>query len=393
MTNTKRSIKLLFFVTSFYWFSMYGYIPTFAPYIESLGASHRLIGLIVGSYGFTQMLIRIPLGIFSDRLNKRKIFVVTGISLSIISSTGMYFSESPYLILLFRSLAGASAATWVTFIVLFSSYFSQEETAKSVAIMDSGVKTGQVLAMFTAGIIAQRFGQQSPFILAALGGIIGLTLSLRVKESNDVEHKPVNVRELLQVISNQRFLIVSFLGILSMLITYASTFGFVPLLARRLGASEFQLGLLTTLTTIPGIFSALLGGTYFRRKFGEKKTIIIGFLLISFSCILVPTVNQVSSLYLAQILNGFGQGLVFPLLMGLSIKGVESSKRGTAMGFFQAIYGLGMFTGPVLLGFLSDLFGLRTGFWVIAVLGITAALLAQVYIRENSIEVSTTMKG
>lgn len=85
MDRRNKNIKLFIFVTAFYWFSMYAYIPTFSPYIESLGASHKMIGLILGSYGFTQMLIRIPLGIYSDRLNKRKIFVVLGVLLSIIS--------------------------------------------------------------------------------------------------------------------------------------------------------------------------------------------------------------------------------------------------------------------------------------------------------------------
>lgn len=60
MSTKKKNINLFIFVTAFYWLSIYAYIPTFSPYIESLGASHKMIGLILGSYGFTQMLIRIP---------------------------------------------------------------------------------------------------------------------------------------------------------------------------------------------------------------------------------------------------------------------------------------------------------------------------------------------
>ncbi|MFW5981684.1 MAG: MFS transporter [Halanaerobiaceae bacterium] len=384
MSSKKKNIRLFFFVTIFYWFSMYAYIPTFSPYIETLGASHRLIGLILGSYGFTQMLIRIPLGIYSDRINKRKVFVIIGIMLSIVSGSGMYFSESPYLILLFRSLAGASAATWVSFTVLFSSYFTQEETSKSIGIINAAVKLGQVVAMFLAGIVAQNLGQQSPFLLAALGGVLGLALSAGVEEKKDPEHKALNISELFKVASNYNLLMVSFLAIILMLITYATTFGFVPLLAKRLGASEFHLGLLTTVTTIPGILSASLSGTYFTKKFTEKKSIIIGFILISLSCLVVPFISRLSSLYLSQMLNGFAQGIVFPLLMGLSIKDVELRKRGTAMGFFQAIYGLGMFAGPVLLGFLSDMLGLRTGFGVIAMISIMGALITKLYCRNGS---------
>ena len=383
MTEQKKNIRLFFFVTSFYWFSMYAYIPTFSPYIESLGASHIMIGLIVGSYGFTQMLIRIPLGIYSDRLNKRKIFVIIGIALGIISSLGMWLFESPYLILLFRSLAGASAATWVSFTVLFSSYFKQEETAKAIGFISASNKSGQVLATVLGGIVAQSFGQQSPFLLAAIGGTIGLALSLAVEEKKDINHKAIKISELLKVARNRSLLTVSFLAIILMLITYATTFGFVPLVARQLGASDFHLGLLTTITIIPGILSSFLCGTFFTYKYGEKRSIIIGFLMISFSCILITYITQLSLLYLSQIINGFGQGIVFPLLMGLSIKNVEAKKRGTAMGFFQAIYGLGLFTGPVLLGVISDLAGLNLGFWIIGFIGLAGALLSKIFIRGN----------
>ncbi|MDR0272568.1 MAG: MFS transporter, partial [Clostridiales bacterium] len=61
----RNRIALFYIVTSFFWFSLYTYVPYVSPYAENLGANHRLIGLIGGAYGFTQMAIRFPLGIFS----------------------------------------------------------------------------------------------------------------------------------------------------------------------------------------------------------------------------------------------------------------------------------------------------------------------------------------
>ena len=57
--------KLFVLITVIYWFSLYVYMPILTPYVEGLGASLSMVGLVVGSYGFTQMLIRIPLGIYS----------------------------------------------------------------------------------------------------------------------------------------------------------------------------------------------------------------------------------------------------------------------------------------------------------------------------------------
>ena len=70
----KRKYRLPLFclVTGLFWFSMYTYVPVLTSYIESLGASHKMAGTIVGSYGFVQMILRIPLGILSDRMHKKR---------------------------------------------------------------------------------------------------------------------------------------------------------------------------------------------------------------------------------------------------------------------------------------------------------------------------------
>lgn len=383
MSEQKKSIKLFVFVTAFYWFSMYAYIPTFAPYLESIGASHKMIGLILGSYGFSQMLIRIPLGIYSDKINRKKIFVNLGILLSLISTVGMWSAETPALILFFRSLAGVSAATWVSFTVLFSSYFKDDDTAHAIGIINASNKSGQMVGMLLGGIIAQQLGQQYPFLLAAAGAVIGFILSLKVDENRDIDHKAITLKEILKVAGNRSLFTVSFLAILMMMISHSTTFGFIPVAAKNLGATSFQLGLLTTITTIPGILSSYLSGSYFSYKIGEKNTVTIGFYLLAFSCLMVPLINELYILYFNQMLNGFAQGMIFPVLMGLSIKNVRANKRGTAMGFFQAIYGLGMFIGPIFVGSISDFAGLKMGFWMIGLVGILGAFLSRFYKNEK----------
>lgn len=164
-----------------------------------------------------------------------------------------------------------------------------------------------------------------------------------------------------------------------MMISHSTTFGFIPVAAKNLGATSFHLGLLTTITTIPGIISSYLSGSYFSDKIGEKNTIRIGFIFLTVSCSLVPFIKQLYLLYFNQMLNGFAQGMIFPVLMGLSIKNIKANKRGTAMGFFQAIYGLGMFAGPIFVGTISDLAGLKMGFWMIGLVGILGAILTSFY--------------
>ncbi len=376
MPDKKFRIPLFCTVTSLYWFSLYAYVPTLSPYLKSLGISYKMVGLVVGSFGFSQMLFRIPLGILSDRINRRKIFVILGILLGGISSLGLWLFNDVIIILLFRLLAGVAAASWVTYTVLFSSYFKNERASKAIGIINSFLKIGQVVAMFLGGLAAQYYGQKAPFLVAAIGAVVGLFLSSGIVEKKVVDHEPLKINQLFQIVKNVNLLIVSGLAILFQLIIFATIFGFVPMVAKDIGASSFQLGMLATLATIPGIFSSAMSGTYFGNKFGEGNTIMAGFVILAFSCVVVPYIQSVYLLFVNQIIGGFAWGLVFPLLMGLSIKQIDENRRATAMGFFQAVYGIGMFTGPVLIGFISDMAGLTVGFWFVGTIGFIAAILA-----------------
>ena len=384
MTEKKYKKTLFGLVTALFWFSLYVYIPVFPTYMENLGVSHGMIGIVLGSYGFVQMLLRIPLGILSDRINKRKVFVILGVILGTSSAVGLAFLENPYLILLMRSLSGAAAATWVTYTILFSSYFRQEDTSKAIGIINSYTKIGQVAAMLLGGFIAQFLGTRSPFLLAAFGGIIGIVLSLGIDKKEDLERKPLKTDQLLQVAKDFNLLSVSFLAILVQLITFATIFGFNPVIARNIGASDTQLGLLATLSNVPTIPAAVLAGTFFTDLIGERKTIIAGFIVVALTTVIVPYINNLNLLFLSQIIGGFGRGLIYPLLMALSIKEIKDNQRATAMGFFQAIYGIGMFIGPVIVGFISDYAGLTAGFWFVTFVSVGAAILSRFLIKQKA---------
>ncbi len=384
MNVIKNRKILLGIVTSLFWFSLYTYIPTFAPYLEEIGTSHGMIGIILGSYGFVQMILRIPLGILSDRLNRRKIFVVMGICFATISALGLSFTTNVYLILFMRALAGTAASTLVTYTILFSSYFKQEQTSKAIGIINSFTKSGQVAAMFLGGLIARYFGRQTPFLLAVAGGLTGIILSTGIEKEKKQKKQPLKIEQLIMVLKEYNLRISSILAVIVQLIIFATVFGFVPVAARYIGANEFQLGILTILFNIPIILAAALSGTYFKNKFGEKNTIIFGFIILALYTFLIPFINSLKTLYIVQITGGFGGGVIYPLLMGLSIKSVDQNQRATAMGFFQAVYGLGMFVGPVMVGFISDIAGLTTGFIVTGIIGIMGAVLSKLFIRKEA---------
>ena len=384
MTNNNYRTKLFCIVTSLYWFSFYTYAPNLSAYAKSLGASYKMIGLVVGSYGLVQMLLRIPLGIFSDTLNKRKVFIVIGIGFSLVGSLGMWCFHSVKMLIIFRALSGVGAAAWVLFTVLFSSYYEGNDAPKAIGVINSYNFAGQLVAVLIGSIAAQYFGLQAAFLVASVGALIAMILSLGLVEKKEINPKSLKWADLLGVVKDPNLLRVSALAIFNQFLSYATVYGFTPVVASNIGASSFEIGMLVMISTFPRIFSSYISGTYCIKYFGERTTLIGGFLIAAAASVVTPYVNNIYVLYFTQLIAGLGIGLVLPLLMGLSIKDVQVEKRATAMGFFQAVYALGMFLGPLVTGVLSDAVGLVWGFWATGVVGVIGAIAVYFMIRSEA---------
>ena len=416
---SKNRRAVFYIVVSFFWFSLYAYVPYVTPYGEYLGADMRLLGLIAGAYGFTQMLIRIPLGLLSDKLRRRKIFVQLGLLLAAVGAFLAFFFPSPHMLLIMRGIGGFAAAAWVTFTVLGASYYKSEETAKSMGYLSSANAFGRMIALLTGGLIAQWLGISYAFLLGGIAGIVGLVISFGVAEKRpEIKNEEVAsplpegsgsgihsrcsggvwgsaplekvaslprtpLKELAAVARNKQLLCCSILGILAMYISFATTFGFTPIAATMLDASQFQLGLLGVLSTAPAIFISPLAGNIMPKKLGAAATLAIGFVLAGAGTALVAISHSLWSLFAVQIVGSIGGAISGTLLLGLCIRDIPAERRATAMGFFQAVYGIGMFLGPFATGYISHGFGLMAAFLFTGAIGLLGALLAIVFAKKG----------
>ena len=376
-------LPLFYIVCVFFWMALYTYVPYVTPYAEHLGADFRLMGLIAGAYGFVQMALRFPLGIFSDKVQKRKIFVLMGLFFAMLSGLIVYFISHPLALLASRSFAGVTAATWVTFTILGSSYYRSEDTVKAIGMLNAFNGFGRMTALLLGGFVAEWLGFSYAFLLTGVFGIIGLILGFwMVEKKPEKAADPPNWAVLLEVARNKQLFFASILAILSQYVQFATTFGFTPMVAAQIGASNYQLGMLGMISTLPALLISPFVGRMVH-KLGLRFVITLNFVLAALGCALVAVVHQLWQLFVVQFISNVGIAVLMTLLMGLSIREIPSERRATAMGFFQAVYGIGMFLGPFIMGWVSHGFGLMAAFVFTGSVGIAGAVSGFIFVYKG----------
>lgn len=383
MPKGKR-IPLYLLTVFLFWFSLYAYTPLLADSAESLGASTTFSGIIIGAYGLTQLLLRIPLGILSDRLNKRKLFLIAGSAILIAASAVPLLWVSPEGLLVARILFGASACVWVIFTVLFSSYFPLEKTSQSISIISMMNGIGVALSTLLGGIVARAWGVQAIYFLSLGSGALGFILCFFIKDEK-VEREPLSLRELFKVGKDKALLTASLLAVVAEFINFGTFSGFTPLLARNLGADEAAMGLLTMLGSLPNIIAPLLCAVVLHRKVGMRRCTLLSFLLLGVSSIALPSAPTMIMLYVWQVVGGLGRGILFVTLMALAIESIPGERRSSAMGFYQAIYGIGMTLGPIVFGAMISPDNLAPGFVFAGILALVVLVPAFIFVRRDPV--------
>jgi predicted MFS family arabinose efflux permease len=344
------------------WGAIYIYMPILSSYTKLLSGSLQAAGLVMGAYGLSQIILRIPLGVWSDRLRRRKPFILLAFFFDALASLGLILSGSTWMLFLSVFTSGIAASMWVPFTVLYSSYFPMGQIARSMSIIMFFSRLAQISANYAGGKIADAWGWTIPFYVGFGLSVLGLFLALGISEVRPEKSSHLTLQKALRVGRNRMLLTASFLCILLQFSNFAIAYGFCPIFAQQLGASKADLGLLLFWYLLPNLAGTLLSGTFIRRYLADRWILTAGFFLISGAVFSIPLTGRVSTLFLVQAINGTGVGLTFPLLMGLSIQSIPREQQATAMGFFQSLYAIGMSVGPILSGVFAQEIGLTSVF-------------------------------
>ncbi len=369
------SAGLLFAVTSLFWCAQYSYTQFINPELARMGRNAAFMGLVSGAYGLTQTLLRIPAGMAADRLGRQKPFVLLGCLLTALSSGGMLLFYRPGGFLFFRGLAGAASAAWVSFTILFSAYFPHQEAPRRISQLNLANMGGRLGGFLVVLFLAPALGVPSAFAFSLTAGVFALLFGFCIRET-PTGRQGISLRELAEV-SRDRYLRASaIVAVLAQTIAFSTYAGFTVNVAKALGAGDAMLSWLNIALLLPTLLVNWLLTTYLIHKYSARALVALGFVAGCLYCLLVPLAQNMGQLLAIQTLGGCCSSLTFAALLGQCVRDVRRERRAVAMGFFQAVYGIGMTLGPVLMGLITDWAGLRIAFFCVSGFAAVSAVLA-----------------
>ena len=371
-SQRRLTISLYAAATFLYWVSLYLYVPTLPTYVKSKADDLALVGVVIAMYGLWQAIIRLPLGIAADWLGWRKPFIVAGFMLAGLGAWIMGTAGGVDGLIVGRAITGLAAGTWVPLVVVFNGLFPPREAVRATTLLTLLGSVGRMLATGITGSLNQLGGYSLAFFLATGAAALAIPIVLPAAEERHEPRWP-SMGSVGSLLARRDVWVPSLLSAVAQYANWATTFGFIPILAQELGATDILLSLMVSFNIGVLILGNALAAATVRRM-GNQRLVYLSFGLLTLGIGTLAIAPSLPLLFLAQFCIGLSQGIGYPVLMGMSIEQVGGAERTTAMGLHQAVYAIGMFSGPALSGALAQAMGLRPMFGATALACLAATL-------------------
>ncbi|PEJ48695.1 MFS transporter [Bacillus sp. AFS002410] len=335
-----------------------------------------IIGIIDGLSESLASVLKFYSGNRSDRQKNRKNIAIVGYGLSGLGRLVLILSSSWIGVFIWKLVdrTGKGIRT-APRDALISESGGKNKQGRVFGIHQMMDMLGAALGIGAAIVILQIVGNQNikaVFLYSVVPITIGWLLLFGVKESINHLNKPSkNLQfkwELLD--SNIKKLLV----VVLLFTIVNSSNSFLLLRVADLGFSNQSVLLMYLLFHLTASSLSYLSGA-FSDKYGRRGILTAGYALYGIVYIGFAVVHSATNLVILFILYGLYSALTKGVEKALVVELSSPDAKGTALGFYAMVSGIGFFPASLLTGWLWQQFGAATSFTINGVIAITAALL------------------
>lgn len=362
-------------------------------FLASRGMNLIEIGVLESIFHITGMLMEVPTGFIADRYGRRTSRIL-GRIMSFISCLIMLASKSFY--------------GFALSFVIDALSFNLESGAGDALIYDSLSQCGREgeymkvrgrdeicfqlshVISLVAGGIAATVSYDLAYGITALINLLAFGISLSFKEpqiSNSAKNESLlqNIRRSMNAIWQNRGVLPYFLHLEIFSVYFTTVYFYFQNFLKGKGYVEYQIGLMLGITYVLG---ALVSSQAYKieKLFGEKPIVIVtGILPGALFMMMAATNAEPVAFFLITVLDSF----MFVVFGDYINKRIPSEHRATLLSFESMLFSIMMIVFFPVIGTISEYYGFKASFWLIAGLSIitgilTAILLTGTYKKKEN---------
>ncbi|MFD2216764.1 MULTISPECIES: MFS transporter [Metabacillus] len=372
-----------------FWFSMFIYVQTFGVYLAFLDFGYYATGIIMGSYGIMQIILRFPIGFLADRYQiSGKFLVGIGFIASLASVLLLALSTEFLPIFMGRFLAGFTAAMWVVLTIWYSSSFSKQQSLKAMSQLQYTMVGSQLISMVLSGLIADFYGFTYLFWVGAVFASLGFILVLllpnqepkRAQESIQMKHAPIFDR----IIRIRKIWSLSILSLIGHAVLFTTIFGFSSVYFTQLNEHQSAIMFLVVSFMLPHGMAPLILSIKKSQLKNSFKLLMLCFVVGISTLLFLGSIDSWVMYCILHGILGLSLGFVFPILLDEVYKADEVGASKTIMGLYQSVYSIGIVAGPIVAGY----FALKVEIGAVFILSAFLLLLGGILSLVESVKLS-----
>ncbi|MEK1906486.1 MAG: MFS transporter, partial [Pseudomonas sp.] len=351
--------------------------------------SDSQLGLLSGIVALMVGLLTFPLSLLADRFGRIKSLTLMAVLWSL-ATLGCALAENYQQMLIARFLVGVGEAAYGSVgIAVVVSVFPREMRATLSGAFISGGMFGSVLGMAAGGFMAQHFGWRWAFAGMALFGLLLASLyPLIVRQARIAPQRAVvaagqvadTISRPLRTLYSSRSVISAYVGSGLQLFVGGTVIVWMPsYLNRFYGMTTEKAGAVAAIIVLCSgagmIFCGMLCDRLCRNHPDRKIVLCVGYclgscLLLSLAFALPFGTPQLVLIGLGMLIAAGTTGPSGAMVANLT----HYSVHGTAFATLTLANNLlGLATGPLLTGKVSDVIGLDNAFQLVPLVSIAAA--------------------